>query len=307
MDSRWSIAIHGGAGTILRENLSDDKRREYEAGLGAALDAGGKLLAQGGDALDAVAAAVVLLENDALFNAGRGATFTFEGKIELDAAIMDGRERSAGAVAGVTTVRNPVLLARAVMEQSPHVLLAGAGAETFAREHGFEPVDPAWFETPERRRQLDEFRQRKGGWFDSSVKYGTVGAVARDVNGHVAAATSTGGLTGKRWGRIGDSPLIGAGTYADDRACAVSATGAGEFFIRVGAAKAIAERMRLLGEGVQAAAEAVVAEIGALGGDGGVIVAGADGNTAFALNTAGMYRARADGEGLREVAIFADE
>jgi beta-aspartyl-peptidase (threonine type) len=307
MDSRWSIAIHGGAGTILRENLSDDKRREYEAGLGAALDAGGKLLAQGGDALDAVAAAVVLLENDALFNAGRGATFTFEGKIELDAAIMDGRERSAGAVAGVTTVRNPVLLARAVMEQSPHVLLAGAGAETFAREHGFEPVDPVWFETPERRRQLDEFRQRKGGWFDSSVKYGTVGAVARDVHGHVAAATSTGGLTGKRWGRIGDSPLIGAGTYADDRACAVSATGAGEFFIRVGAAKAIAERMRLLGEGVQAAAEAVVAEIGALGGDGGVIVAGADGNTAFALNTAGMYRARADGEGLREVAIFADE
>jgi beta-aspartyl-peptidase (threonine type) len=307
MDSRWSIAIHGGAGTILRENLSDDKRREYEAGLGAALDAGGKLLAQGGDALDAVAAAVVLLENDALFNAGRGATFTFEGRIELDAAIMDGRERSAGAVAGVTTVRNPVLLARAVMEQSPHVLLAGAGAETFAREHGFEPVDPAWFETPERRRQLDEFRQRKGGWFDSSVKYGTVGAVARDVNGHVAAATSTGGLTGKRWGRIGDSPLIGAGTYADDRACAVSATGAGEFFIRVGAEKAIAERMRLLGEGVQAAAEAVVAEIGALGGDGGVIVAGADGSTAFALNTAGMYRARADGEGLREVAIFADE
>jgi beta-aspartyl-peptidase (threonine type) len=275
--------------------------------LGAALDAGGKLLAQGGDALDAVAAAVVLLENDALFNAGRGATFTFEGRIELDAAIMDGRERSAGAVAGVTTVRNPVLLARAVMEQSPHVLLAGAGAETFAREHGFEPVDPGWFETPERRRQLDEFRQRKGGWFDSSVKYGTVGAVARDVHGHVAAATSTGGLTGKRWGRIGDSPLIGAGTYADDRACAVSATGAGEFFIRVGAAKAIAERMRLLGEGIQAAADAVVAEIGALGGDGGVIVAGADGNTAFALNTAGMYRARADGEGLREVAIFADE
>jgi beta-aspartyl-peptidase (threonine type) len=307
MDSRWSIAIHGGAGTILRENLSDDKRREYEAGLGAALDAGGKLLGEGGDALDAVAAAVVLLENDALFNAGRGATFTFEGRIELDAAIMDGRERSAGAVAGVTTVRNPVLLARAVMEQSPHVLLAGAGAETFAREHGFEPVDPAWFETPERRRQLDEFRQRKGGWFDSSVKYGTVGAVARDVHGHVAAATSTGGLTGKRWGRIGDSPLIGAGTYADDRACAVSATGAGEFFIRVGAAKAIAERMRLLGEGIQAAADAVVAEIGALGGDGGVIVAGADGNTAFALNTTGMYRARADGEGLREVAIFADE
>jgi len=307
MDSRWSIAIHGGAGTILRENLTEAMRGEYEAGLGAALDAGAKLLAEGGNALDAVAATVVLLEDDPHFNAGRGATFTFDGKIELDAAIMDGRTRAAGAVAGITRERNPVLIARAVMEHSPHVFLAGAGAERFAREQGFEPVDPAWFETAERRRQFEEFRQRKSGWFDGSVKYGTVGAVARDRQGHVAAATSTGGLTGKRWGRVGDSPVIGAGTYADDRACAVSATGAGEYFIRTAAAKAIADRMVLLGESAQAAADAVIAEIGELGGEGGVIVAAADGGTAFALNTAGMYRGRADSEGMRETAIFGDD
>ena len=307
MVARWSIAIHGGAGTILRENLTQQQREAYEASLGAALDAGAKVLAGGGQALDAVAAAVVLLEDDPLFNAGRGATFTFDGRIELDAAIMGGRDRAAGAVTGVTTVRNPVLLARAVMEQGTHVFLGGHGAEQFAAEHGFEPVDPAWFETPERRRQLEEFRQRKSGWFDSSVKYGTVGAVARDSQGHVAAATSTGGLTGKRWGRIGDSPVIGAGTYADDRAGAVSATGAGEYFICTAAAKAICDRVRLLGEDVQAAADAVIAEVGDLGGDGGVIVAGADGSTAFALNTDGMYRGRADSGGLRELAIFADE
>jgi beta-aspartyl-peptidase (threonine type) len=306
MDSRWSIAVHGGAGTILRENLTDDMRREYEAALAAALEAGARLLADGGDALDAVAAAVVLLEDDPLFNAGRGATFTFDGRIELDAAVMDGRERAAGAVSGVCTVRNPVLLARAVMEAGPHVFLAGAGAERFAREHGFEPIDPAWFETPERRRQLEEFQARKGAWFDASVKYGTVGAVARDAHGHVAAATSTGGLTGKRWGRIGDSPVIGAGTYADDRACAVSATGAGEFFIRAGVAHTTCDRVRLLGETPQQAADAAIAEVGALGGDGGVIVAGADGSTAFAFNTPGMYRARADSAGMSEIAIFSE-
>ena len=307
MDSRWSIAIHGGAGAIRRDKLNAAQRREFETGLSAALDAGAKLLAEGGSALDAVAAVVALLEDDPLFNAGRGATFTFDGKIELDAAIMDGRDRAAGAVAGVTTVRHPVLLARAVMEQGPHVFLAGAGAERFAREHGFEAVDPAWFETPERRRQLEEFRQRKGAWFDSSVKYGTVGAVARDRAGHLAAATSTGGLTGKRWGRIGDSPVIGAGTYADDRGGAVSATGAGEFFIRAAVAHTIPERMRLLGETVRQAADAAIGEVGALGGDGGVIVAGPDGDTAFAFNTAGMYRGRTDSTGRREVRIFGDD
>ena len=307
MDSRWSIAIHGGAGTILRERMTEAQRAEYEAGLRAALAVGASWLAAGGSALEAVIETVMLLEDDPLFNAGRGATLTFDGRIELDAAVMDGRDRSAGAVAGVTTVRNPVQLARAVMEQGPHVFLAGAGAERFAREQGFDAVDPAWFETPERRRQFDEFRERKGGWFDSSVKYGTVGAVARDEQGHLAAATSTGGLTGKRWGRIGDSPVIGAGTYAADRACAVSATGAGEFFIRAGVAHTICDRVRFLGETVQQAADATIKEVDELGGDGGVIVAGPDGSTAFSFNTPGMYRGRADSSGKHEIAIFGDD
>ena len=298
----WSLAIHGGAGTMAREAMTRADQSEYEAGLAAALDAGVAILAAGGSALDAVEAAVVVLEDDPHFNAGRGSVFTYDGAIELDASIMDGRERAAGAVTGLTTVRNPVRLARAVMEHSPHVFLGGEGAEAFARERGLETVDPAWFATEERRRQLDIIKARGG--FDAEVKYGTVGAVARDQQGHVAAATSTGGLTGKRWGRIGDSPVIGAGNYADDRACAVSATGAGEFFIRAGVAHEICSRMRLLGESAQAAADAVIAEVGELGGDGGVIVAAADGSTAFSFNTSGMYRGRADSQGLREVAIF---
>ena len=272
-DVRWSIAIHGGAGTMSPDRMSEAQRAEYEAALGRALDAGSRILAEGGSALDAVEAAVVMLEDDPRFNAGRGAVFTYEGTNELDASIMDGRTRAAGAVTGVTQVRNPVKLARAVMEDSPHVFLSREGAEQFARERGIEMVDAEWFATPERRRQLEEFKTRKVSWFDVDLKYGTVGAVAVDTAGHMAAATSTGGLTGKRWGRIGDSPVIGAGTYADDRVCAVSATGAGEYFIRAGVAHEICARMRLLGESAQVAAEAVIAEVGALGGDGGVIVA----------------------------------
>jgi beta-aspartyl-peptidase (threonine type) len=306
-DKGWSIAIHGGAGVITRERLDDAQRAEIEAALSGALDAGTKVLADGGSALDAVEAVVRLLEDDPHFNAGRGAVFTYEGANELDASIMDGSDRSAGAVTGVTTVRNPITLARAVMEDGTHVFLSGAGAEEFARGKGFEAVDPEWFATPARRRQLEELKARRVGWFDVDLKYGTVGAVARDSEGHLAAATSTGGLTGKRWGRIGDSPVIGAGTYADDRACAVSATGAGEYFIRAGVAQAICERVRLLGESVQQAADAVLAEVAELGGDGGVIVAGSDGSTAFSFNTPGMYRGRADSEGLREVAIFEGE
>ena len=306
-DKRWSIAIHGGAGVITRERLTEAQRAEYEAALRAALDAGSQVLADGGSALDAVEAVVVLLEDDPHFNAGRGAVFTFEGTNELDSSIMDGRDRSAGAVTGVTTVRNPVKLARAVMEDGTHVFLSREGAEEFAREKGFETVDPAWFATPERRRQLEELKARKVSFFDVDLKYGTVGAVARDSEGHLAAATSTGGLTGKRWGRIGDSPVIGAGTYADDRACAVSATGAGEFFIRAGVAQTICDRARYLGETIQQAADAAIAEVGELGGDGGVIVAGPDGSTAFSFNTPGMYRGRADSQGLREVAIFGGE
>lgn len=289
---------------MAREAMTRADQSEHEAGLSAALDAGIAILAAGGNALDAVEAAVIALEDDPRFNAGRGSVFTYEGAIELDASIMDGRDRAAGAVTGLTTVRNPVRLARAVMERSLHVFLGGKGAEAFARECGLEIIDPAWFATDERRRQLEAVKARGG--FDAEVKYGTVGAVAVDAAGHVAAATSTGGLTGKRWGRIGDSPVIGAGNYADDRACAVSATGSGEFFIRAGVAHEIGARMRLLGETAQAAADAVIAEVGALGGDGGVIVAAADGSTAFAFNTPGMYRARADSSGLREVAIFRE-
>jgi beta-aspartyl-peptidase (threonine type) len=306
-DGRWSIAIHGGAGTMDRATMSEAQRAEYEGALGSALDAGAKVLAAGGSALDAVEAAVVLLEDDPHFNAGRGAVFTYNGTNELDASIMDGRGRSAGAATGLLHVKNPVRLARAVMEHSPHVFLSGAGAEEFARGQGIELVDPDWFATPERWRQLQELKAKNLGWFDVDLKYGTVGAVARDSEGHLAAATSTGGLTGKRWGRIGDSPVIGAGTYADDRACAVSATGAGEYFIRVGVAHEICARMRLRGEDAQTAADAVIAEVGALGGDGGVIVAAPDGATVFALNTPGMYRGRADSSGLLEVAIFAEE
>ena len=302
----WSIAIHGGAGSMTPAKMPEAAQAEHLAALEAARDAGSAILTANGSALDAVVAAVAALEDDAKFNAGRGAVFTYHGTTELDAAIMDGATRAAGAVAAATHTRNPVRLARAVMEASPHVFLSGPGADEFSREQGLEQVDPDWFATPERWRQLEELKAKKLGWYDVDLKYGTVGAVAVDAAGHVAAATSTGGLTGKRWGRIGDSPLIGAGTYADDRSCAVSATGAGEFFIRAAAAHEIGARMRLLGETAQVAADAVIAEIGVLGGSGGVIVAAPDGSTAFAFNTPGMYRARADSAGLRESAIFAN-
>ena len=305
-DSIWSIAIHGGTGSMTRETMSEAVQAEHLAALETARDEGARLLAEGASALDAVVAAVTVLEDDPRFNAGRGAVFTYHGTTELDAAIMDGATRAAGAVAAATHTRNPVRLARAVMEASPHVFLSGPGADEFSREQGLEQVDPDWFAIPERWRQLQELKAKKLGWYDVDLKYGTVGAVAVDAAGHVAAATSTGGLTGKRWGRIGDSPLIGAGTYADDRSCAVSATGVGEFFIRTSAAHEIGARMRLLGESAQVAADAVIAEIGALGGSGGVIVAAPDGSTAFAFNTLGMHRARADSAGLRESAIFSD-
>ena len=303
-DANWSLAIHGGAGTLSRETITADEEADVRAALLEAREAGAAILAAGGSALDAVEAAVRCLEDAPQFNAGRGATLTYDGGFELDAAVMDGRTRAAGAVTGVRTIRNPVSLARKLMEAGPHVFLAGAGAEQFAREHGIEEAPAGWFEVERRRQQWKEFRDRGEGWFDSSVKYGTVGAVARDVAGHVAAATSTGGLTGKRWSRIGDSPVIGAGTYADDRSAAVSCTGSGEFFIRAAAAHSLCERMRLLGESAQAAADAAIAEVGELGGDGGLIVAAADGSTAFAFSTPGMYRARCDSAGLDEVAIF---
>ncbi len=302
---RWSLALHGGAGQLTPETVPAAQHDGAVAGLACALDAGEAVLAAGGAALDAVAAAVTVLEDDPHFNAGRGAVLSYDGAISLDAAIMDGRARAAGAAAGITATRNPVLLARAVMEASPHVLLSGPGADIFSRGQGLTQAGPDWFVTDERRAQLAMMLARGEDWFDVDMKYGTVGAVACDNFGHVAAATSTGGVTGKRWGRIGDTPLIGAGTWADDRACAVSCTGSGEHFIRAGVAHDIAARVRLGGASLQAAAEAALAEVVALGGTGGVIVAAPGGATALAFTTPGMYRACASMGGARQIAIFA--
>ncbi|MEQ8312440.1 MAG: isoaspartyl peptidase/L-asparaginase [Sphingopyxis sp.] len=312
----WTLVVHGGAGTIRRERMTPDQDAAYRAAIDAALAAGQAVLEKGGSALDAVQAAVERMEDDPLFNAGRGAVFTHDGTNELDAAIMDGRTREAGAVARLTTSRHPIAAARAVLRDGRHVMLTGADADGFAAERGVEQMDPAWFATLRRREQIEEFLKREAGAnaasspvssYDIDQKFGTVGAVALDTHGHLAAATSTGGLTGKRWGRIGDAPIIGAGTYADDRGCAVSATGAGEYFIRVGVAHEICARVRLSGASLQQAADAVMDEVRALGGTGGVIVAGPDGGSAFSFNTEGMYRGRATSAGAREVAIYNDE
>ena len=303
----WTLMIHGGAGILTRASLAPAKEAGARIGLNAALDAGSAILAAGGSALDAVEAAVCIMEDDPHFNAGRGAALTFDGAISLDAAIMDGRDRSAGSVAGISSTRHAVILARAVMERTPHVMLAGPGADGFSVEQGLEQASADWLATPERRGQLAELKSRGTDWFDAEMKYGTVGAVACDNHGHLAAATSTGGVTGKRWGRIGDTPLIGAGTYADDRACAVSATGAGEYFIRANVGHEIGARIRHLGEGIDKAAAAVMADVQALGGTGGVIIAGPDGGFAWHFTTPGMYRGSANADGVRQVCIFADE
>ena len=302
----WKLVIHGGAGVMERERSTPEQDREIRESLDRALAAGEAILAAGGSALDAVERAACILEDDPNFNAGRGSVFTFQGTNEMDAAVMDGRGRDAGAVTGVTATRNPVSLARAVMEHSPHVFLSREGADQFSREQGLEQVGPEWFATDERRRQLEVMRSDDSHYFDEELKYGTVGAVAVDGQGHVAAATSTGGLTGKRWGRIGDTPLIGAGTYADDRAGAVSATGAGEYFIRAAVASEICARIRMLGESASVAADKVIADVGSLGGSGGVILVTPEGDAGWAFNTPGMYRGIASAEGNR-VAIYADE
>ena len=285
--------------------LNPDQEEAARTGLGAALDAGERILARGGSALDAVEAAARVLEDDPIFNAGRGSVLNFDGGIDLDAAIMDGKTRDAGAVAGLRTIRCPISLARAVMERSAHVLLTFEGAEEFAREQGFETVDAAWFETAERRAQLDTVLAA-GGEFDAEVKYGTIGAVALDEAGHVAAATSTGGLTAKRWGRIGDSPLIGAGTYADDRSAAISATGSGEYFMRAVAAHQVADRIRLAGSGLQQAIDETLADIMEMGGTGGLIAVAPSGEAAWGFTTSGMYRGVAGPDG-RRVAVYKDE
>jgi beta-aspartyl-peptidase (threonine type) len=302
----FGIVIHGGAGTLPRAEMSGDAERRYRAALGEAIDVGYAVLQDGGISLDAVTRAVVLLEDNPLFNAGRGSVFTLEGRNELDASIMEGRTLKAGAVCGLTRIRNPVELARAVMERSEHVMLAGAGAEEFALSQGFSFVPQSYFSTAERWQQLERIRSGEIGLSGHTISHvGTVGAVALDTHGHLAAATSTGGMTGKRFQRIGDSPIIGAGTYADDRSCAVSATGHGEVFIRAAVAHDICARMRFGGCGVgEAARQVIFGELPALGGEGGVIAIDARGEIAMEFNSEGMFRAsRKAGEETR-VAIY---
>ena len=304
------LAVHGGAG-VIRSTLTPAIEAAVKADLARALAAGHAVLAADGSALDAVGAAVVVLEDSPHFNAGHGAVFTHDGRNELDASIMDGETRRAGAVAGVERVRNPVLLARAVMERSDHVMLFGAGAEAFGEHVGAAFVEPSYFHTEARWQQLQEAiaKETVGAQSEQgrAIHYGTVGAVALDAQGRLAAATSTGGMTNKRWGRVGDSPIIGAGTWADAR-CAVSATGWGEFFIRAAVARDIAARMEYGGQTLAAAASAVIDEvIPALGGDGGIIAIDADGHVSLAFNTDGMYRGWIDADGIAHVAILADD
>jgi beta-aspartyl-peptidase (threonine type) len=298
----FGIAIHGGAGTLPRADMSADAERRYRAGLKEAIDAGFAVLEAGGTSMDAVTRAVVRLEDNPLFNAGRGAVFTLDGRNELDASIMDGSTLKAGAVCGVTRIRNPVQLARAVMEKSEQVMLAGTGAEEFAASQGFSFVPQSYFHTPERWMQLERIRAGDAGLSALTISHiGTVGAVAVDARGRLAAATSTGGMTGKRYQRIGDSPIIGAGTYADDRSCAVSATGHGEVFIRTVVAHDICSRMRFGGRSIgEAVREVVLGELPALGGEGGVIAIDARGEIAIEFNSEGMFRAsRRQGEEMR--------
>lgn len=303
----WALAIHGGAGVIERGALAPDQERAYRAGLSAALDAGSAVLRRGGSSLDAVEATIRRLEDDPLFNAGRGAVFTADGRNELDASIMDGSTRKAGAVAGVTRTRNPISLARAVMEKSRHVMLAREGADQFSVEQGLEQVDPSYFRTERRWQELLDWQRDNPAALDPTHSRGTVGAVALDTNGHLAAGTSTGGTTGKRWGRIGDSPVIGAGTYAADGNCAVSATGVGELFIRASAARQVCDRIAWQRASAQGAADATIADIASIGGDGGLMVVDASGRIAFAMNTSGMYRGWVTSSVPAGTAIYSDE
>ena len=305
-----ALVIHGGAGTMSRAQLTAEQEADIRSTLEQALEAGHAVLAGGGTALDAVTASLVLMEDSPLFNAGRGAVFNAQGINELDASIMDGNGQRAGAIAGVHRVKNPIRLARAVMEKSPHVMLVGEGAEAFAKEvGGIDLVDPAWFRTEHRWKQLEEARQRDTAALEDPSPgqyFGTVGAVALDRAGHIAAATSTGGMTNKRWGRVGDSPIIGAGTWADAR-CGVSATGWGEFFIRLAVAHDICARVAYGGLSLPVAASQVVMKgVPAAGGDGGVIALDADGTIVMTFNTAGMYRAAVHPDGRRQVAIFRE-
>ena len=344
---KWALVVHGGAGVIEREDLSPEQDKAYREAMARVANVGAEVLKAGGSAVDAIEASIRILEDDPLFNAGRGAVFTAEGRNELDSSVMEGKTLKAGAVAGVTRTRHPISLARAVMEKSPHVMLMGEGAERFARAQHLEQVDNSYFFTERRWQALerelkklgrpapprpkgapeapgssltsdpaaaatqraelqhDEGRDRLA---QLEKKFGTVGVVALDTAGNVAADTSTGGTTAKRWGRVGDSPIIGAGTYASNASCAVSATGTGEYFIRLTVAREICALVQYKGMSLQAAADEVIQkQLTALGGDGGVIAVAPDGQMAWSFNTSGMYRARiADGAPL-SVGIYKDD
>ncbi|MGR5279443.1 isoaspartyl peptidase/L-asparaginase family protein [Vibrio rotiferianus] len=308
-----SIAIHGGAGTILREQMSDELQQSILADLEAAVKAGHQILATGGEAIDAVVAAVKVLEDSPNFNAGKGSVLTHNEMVEMDASVMDGRHQAAGAVAGVRHIRNPIELARDVMRNSNHVLLVGEGAEKFAFEQGHEYTEQDYFFTDRRYEQLLSMREKglfalSESRYPDDRKHGTVGAVALDQQGNLAAATSTGGVTNKKYGRVGDSALIGCGTVAENGVVAVSTTGVGEFFIRKRVAEDVAARMRYLQEDVHTACEHIIqGDLKEMGGEGGLIAIDAKGELHFAMNSSGMYRAGINTQGELSVKIYADE
>ena len=310
-----SLVIHGGAGTIKRENMTEEQDAEYRAKLAEALEAGYAKLESGAPAMDAVIAAIQIMEESPLFNAGVGAVFTNEGKNELDAAVMNGKTRNAGAVAGVSTIKSPIQAALSVMEDSPHVMMAGKGAEKFADEQGLELVDPEYFFTQnrydalQRVKKREEEKDRKSALLDfPDSKFGTVGCVALDKDGNIAAGTSTGGMTNKRYGRIGDAPIIAAGTYADNETCGVSATGHGEYFIRSVVAYDVAAKMKYAGMSLDAAANKIVyEELVEFGGSGGFIALDRAGNITMPFNTSGMYRGYMNEKGSPKVFIYKDE
>lgn len=317
----FGIVIHGGAGTILKENMTDSLEQAYKTKLEEAIRAGHSILAAGGTSLEAIEKAINVMEDSPLFNAGKGAVFTNAETNELDAAVMDGATLNAGAVAGVTTIKNPIDLAIAVMKNSEHVMMIGKGAETFAEEQGIEIVDPKYFYTENRFKSLQRIKEsektqldhddQKTAFFDPFIKdskYGTVGAVALDKHGNLAAGTSTGGMTNKRWGRVGDVPVIGAGTYANNKTAAISGTGWGEFFIRGVVAYDISALMEYKGLSLQEAAEEVIQKKNVeMGGDGGIIAIDREGNVAMEFNTPGMYRAKMNRKGELEIGIYGKE
>ncbi len=301
----FALAIHGGAGTLSRSEMTPVQEKEYRDGLSAALDAGYALLGRGASSVDAVIAAVRVLEDNPLFNAGRGAVLNRDGVAELDASLMDGRSLGAGAVTGLQHVKNPIDLARLVMDKSPHVMLVGAGAEEFAKLQGMEMVPNEYFRTHARQRQLERSLRGALARENELEAFGTVGAVALDLHGNLAAATSTGGMTGKRWGRVGDSPIIGAGTYASNESCAVSATGHGEYFIRTVVAHDICAQVEYLKIPLSRAVDSVLnGRMKKLGGNGGVIAIDPNGEVVLEFNSEGMFRGVATSKGRREIAIY---